>query len=63
MKRTTVFLSEQQVERLEALKEQTGSPVAEHIRHAVDFYLEFRERLERLERKLDEFIEAHSPGK
>lgn len=63
MKRTTVFLSERQVERLADLSKQTSSPASEHIRHAIDFYLDFRERLERIERKLDEFIEAHSPGK
>ncbi len=54
--RTTVFLSDEQVKRLEALKERTGSPVADHIRRAIDFYLEFGDWLHDIETKIDRII-------
>lgn len=63
MKRTTVFLTDRQAERLEALRGETDLPPAEHIRRAVDFYLEFRERFERLEAMVAELYEMHTPGR
>jgi predicted DNA-binding protein len=39
MKRTALFLKEQQLKKLEALSEKTGAPVAELIRRAIDAYL------------------------
>jgi len=39
MKRTTIFLSEDQVKKLDALKKKTGAPVSEQIRRAIDEYL------------------------
>jgi predicted DNA-binding protein len=42
MKRTALFLKEQQLERLQALSEKTGAPVAELIRRAIDKYLQER---------------------
>jgi len=42
MKRTALFLNEEQVKKLRLLSEKTGAPVAELIRRAIDMYL--RER-------------------
>jgi predicted DNA-binding protein len=42
MKRTAVFLKEDQVKKLESLSEKTGAPVAELIRRAIDKYLQER---------------------
>ena len=42
MTRTAVFLRAEQQERLHALSEVTGAPIAELIRRAVDTYLEQR---------------------
>lgn len=44
MKRTNVHLSKQQLERLNALSDDTGLTVAEHIRRAIDEYLEKRQK-------------------
>ena len=42
MKRTSLFLKEEQLKKLEALSEKTGAPVAELIRRAIDKYLQER---------------------
>ena len=42
MKRTALFLKEQQLEKLQKLSEKTGAPVAELIRRAIDKYLHER---------------------
>ena len=39
MKRTALFLKEAQLKKLRALSDQTGAPVAELIRRAIDKYL------------------------
>ena len=39
MKRTALFLKEDQIKKLLALSEKTGAPVAELIRRAIDRYL------------------------
>lgn len=39
MKTVTVYLAEQQIEKLDNLAEQTGIQKSEHIRRAVDQYL------------------------
>jgi predicted DNA-binding protein len=39
MKRTALFLKEEQIKKLEALSAKTGAPVAELIRRAIDAYL------------------------
>ena len=39
MKRTALFLKEEQVIKLQKLSEKTGAPVAELIRRAIDKYL------------------------
>lgn len=44
MKRTALFLKEDQLKKLLALSENTGAPVAELIRRAVDKYLQERAR-------------------
>jgi len=44
MKRTALFLKERQVEKLQALSEKTGAPVAELIRRAIDQYLTTRKK-------------------
>ena len=44
MKRTALFLKEQQLGKLQALSEKTGAPVAELIRRAIDAYLESRKK-------------------
>jgi predicted DNA-binding protein len=46
MKRTALFLKEDQIRKLLKLSEQTGAPVAELIRRAIDKYL--RERVREL---------------
>lgn len=40
--RTAVFLRESQFQRLKALSEAAGSPIAELVRRAVSAYLEAR---------------------
>lgn len=44
MKRTALFLKEDQVKKLQTLSEKTGAPVAELIRRAIDKYLLERAR-------------------
>ena len=44
MKRTALFLQEEQVKKLQALSEKTGAPVAELIRRAIDGYLVKRKK-------------------
>jgi len=39
MKRTALFLKEEQIKKLLVLSEKTGAPVAELIRRAIDKYL------------------------
>ena len=39
MKRTALFLKEDQVKKLQMLSDKTGAPVAELIRRAIDKYL------------------------
>ena len=39
MKRTALFLKEEQLKKLLKLSEKTGAPVAELIRRAIDKYL------------------------
>jgi predicted DNA-binding protein len=43
MKRTSLFLTERQLERLGRLASKTGIPVAELIRRILDEYLESKE--------------------
>jgi predicted DNA-binding protein len=42
MKRTALFLKEEQIKKLLMLSDKTGAPVAELIRRAVDKYLHER---------------------
>jgi len=42
MKRTALFLKEEQIEKLQKLCDKTGAPVAELIRRAIDRYLQER---------------------
>jgi predicted DNA-binding protein len=44
MKRTALFLKEQQLEKLQKLSEKTGAPVAELVRRAIDAYLHSRKK-------------------
>jgi predicted DNA-binding protein len=44
MKRTALFLKEQQLEKLQKLSEKTGAPVAELVRRAIDAYLHSRQK-------------------
>ena len=39
MKRTALFLKEEQIKKLQKLSDKTGAPVAELIRRAIDRYL------------------------
>lgn len=39
MKRTALFLKEEQIKKLQTLSERTGAPLAELIRRAIDKYL------------------------
>ncbi len=39
MKRTALFLKDEQLKKLQALSHKTGAPVAELIRRAIDKYL------------------------
>jgi predicted DNA-binding protein len=39
MRRTALFLKEEQIKKLLRLSEKTGAPVAELIRRAIDKYL------------------------
>ena len=42
MKRTALFLKEDQIKKLLALSDKTGAPVAELVRRAIDKYLQER---------------------
>lgn len=42
MKRTALFLKEEQIKKLQKLSDKTGAPVAELIRRAIDRYLQGR---------------------
>jgi predicted DNA-binding protein len=42
MKRTALFLKEDQLKKLLILSDRTGAPVAELIRRAIDNYLQER---------------------
>jgi predicted DNA-binding protein len=42
MRRTALFLNEDQLKKLKALSDKTGAPVAELIRRAIDKYLHER---------------------
>jgi hypothetical protein len=42
MKRTALFLKEEQIKKLQKLSDKTGAPVAELIRRAIDKYLQER---------------------
>jgi predicted DNA-binding protein len=44
MRRTALFLKEQQLGKLEKLSEKTGAPVAELVRRAIDAYLLSRKK-------------------
>jgi predicted DNA-binding protein len=44
MKRTALFLKEQQLVKLQTLSEKTGAPVAELVRRAIDSYLVLRKK-------------------
>jgi Arc/MetJ-type ribon-helix-helix transcriptional regulator len=44
MKRTSVFLTEQQIKALAAMSKSTGLPVSEYIRRAVDDLLKKQHR-------------------
>lgn len=44
MKRTALFLKEQQLAKLQALSEKTGAPIAELVRRAIDSYLAIRKK-------------------
>lgn len=42
MQRTALFFRPEQIEKLQALSDFTGAPVAELVRRAVDAYLQMR---------------------
>jgi hypothetical protein len=42
MKRTALFLKEEQINKLQKLSDKTGAPVAELVRRAIDKYLKER---------------------
>jgi predicted DNA-binding protein len=44
MRRTALFLKEQQLKNLQKLSEKTGAPVAELVRRAIDAYLLSRKK-------------------
>jgi predicted DNA-binding protein len=44
MRRTALFLKEQQLKKLQKLSEETGAPVAELVRRAIDAYLHSRKK-------------------
>jgi hypothetical protein len=44
MRRTALFLKEQQLEKLQKLSKKTGAPVAELVRRAIDAYLHSRKK-------------------
>jgi predicted DNA-binding protein len=44
MRRTALFLKEEQLEKLQTLSEKTGAPIAELVRRAIDAYLLSRKK-------------------
>ena len=44
MRRTALFLKEEQVEKLQTLSDKTGAPIAELVRRAIDAYLLSRKK-------------------
>jgi len=44
MRRTALFLKEQQLDKLQKLSDRTGAPVAELVRRAIDAYLLSRKK-------------------
>jgi predicted DNA-binding protein len=44
MRRTALFLKEQQLDKLQKLSDKTGAPVAELVRRAIDAYLPSRKK-------------------
>jgi predicted DNA-binding protein len=44
MKRTALFLKEEQLEKLQELSDKTGAPIAELVRRAIDSYLAIRKK-------------------
>jgi predicted DNA-binding protein len=44
MRRTALFLKEEQIKKLLMLSSKTGAPVAELVRRAIDKYLQERAR-------------------
>jgi predicted DNA-binding protein len=44
MKRTALFLREEQIKKLQKLSDKTGAPVAELIRRAIDRYVQERSK-------------------
>ena len=44
MKRTALFLKEEQLAKLQKLSGKTGAPVAELVRRAIDAYLLLRKK-------------------
>ena len=43
LKRTNIYLTQEQIKRLTKLSEETGVPQAEMIRRAIDKYLDEKE--------------------
>jgi predicted DNA-binding protein len=44
MKRTALFLREEQLQKLQKLSDKTGAPIAELVRRAIDAYLLSRKK-------------------
>jgi predicted DNA-binding protein len=44
MRRTALFLKEEQLEKLQTLSDKTGAPIAELVRRAIDAYLLSRKK-------------------
>jgi predicted DNA-binding protein len=44
MKRTALFLKEEQLAKLQTLSDKTGAPIAELVRRAIDSYLAIRKK-------------------
>lgn len=42
MRRTALYVKEEQLKKLQAISDKTGAPVAELIRRAIDAYLKGR---------------------
>lgn len=43
MKRTTIFLTEKQVEKIEKIEQESGLKFSEIVRRAIDMFLESKE--------------------